>query len=187
MNVTARTLSTADERRDTVLAAAQRVFGARGFQATPTTEIAKAAGISHAYLFRLFPTKTELVVAAVRASNERIIETFDHAAAEAQREGADPLRAMGETYSALIEDRELLLMQLHAFAASPAMPEVREAARQCFADLVELIERYSDADPAEIRSFFSHGMLCNVMSAIDPDRSGEHWAQMLQKREHPAD
>jgi AcrR family transcriptional regulator len=169
-----------------VLAAAQRVFGERGFQATPTTEVAKAAGISHAYLFRLFPTKTDLVVAAVRASNDRIIETFDQAAAEARRAGADPLQAMGEAYGGLIEDRELLLMQLHAFAASPSMPEVREASRECFANLVDLIERYTDADAEEIQSFFALGMLCNVMSAIDPERSGERWAEILQKSEHPA-
>ena len=186
MHTTARSLSTADERRETVLAAAQRVFGERGFQGTPTTEIAKAAGISHAYLFRLFPTKTDLVVAAVRASNRRIIETFDHAAAQAKREGGDPLHAMGEAYSGLIEDPELLLMQLHAFAASPAMPEVRDASRECFAGLVELIERYTDAGAEEIQSFFAFGMLCNVMSAIDPDHTGEHWAQVLQKTEPQA-
>ncbi len=185
MNPLARTLSTADERREAVLAAAQRVFGSRGLQGTPTSEIAKAAGISHAYLFRLFPTKTDLVVAAVRASNGRIIETFTLAALEAKRDGRDPMEAMGEAYQGLIADPELLLMQLHAFAASPSMPEVREAARECFAGLIELIERFTDADAQEIQSFFAYGMLCNVMSAIDPEASDEPWAQILRKTDHP--
>jgi AcrR family transcriptional regulator len=177
-----RTLSTADERRAAVLAAAQRVFGARGLHGTPTTEIAQAAGISHAYLFRLFPTKTDLVVAAVRASNDRIVETFAIAAGEARAEGRDPMEAMGEAYAGLLEDRELLLMQLHSFAASPSMPEVREAARDCFARLVELIERTTDASPEEIQAFFAVGMLMNVMTAIDPGGSEAHWAQTLSKR-----
>jgi AcrR family transcriptional regulator len=181
MNPAVRTLSTADERRETVLAAAQRVFGARGLQGTPTSEIAKAAGISHAYLFRLFPTKTELVVAAVRASNERIIETFTLAALQAERDGSDPMEAMGAAYQGLIADPELLLMQLHSFAASPGMPEVREASRECFADLVELIQRHTDADDEEIRSFFAYGMLCNVLSAVDAEHSEEPWARVLQK------
>jgi AcrR family transcriptional regulator len=176
-----RTLSTAEERREAVLAAAQRVLGARGLHGTPTTEIAEAAGISHAYLFRLFPTKTELVVAAVRASNDRIVQRFEVAAREARAEGRHPMEAMGEAYAELLDDRELLLMQLHSFAASPSIPEVREAARECFARLIDLIERSSDATPEEIRAFFAGGMLMNVMSAIDGGRSDAHWAQVLGK------
>lgn len=178
---THRILSTAEERREAVLGAAQRVLGARGLHGTPTTEIAQAAGISHAYLFRLFPTKIKLVVAAVRASNDRIIETFEVAAHDARAEGRDPMEAMGHAYAELLDDRELLLMQLHSFAASPGLPEVRHAARECFARLVELIERTTDASPEEIRMFFADGMLMNVMSAIDPDRSDTHWAQALHK------
>jgi AcrR family transcriptional regulator len=181
MTAAPRTLSTADERREAVLAAAQRVLGARGLHATPTTAIAAAAGISHAYLFRLFPTKTELVVAAVRASNDRIIERFEAAAREARAQGGHPMEAMGQAYAELLDDRELLLMQLHSFAASPSIPEVREAARECFARLVDLIERSTDATPEEIRAFFAGGMLMNVMSAIDGGRSGAHWAQVLGK------
>jgi AcrR family transcriptional regulator len=176
-----RTLSTADERRETVLAAAQRVFGARGLHGTPTTEIAHAAGISHAYLFRLFPTKTELVVAAVQASNQRIIDTFAAAARDAESDGRDAMEAMGHAYADLLADRELLLMQLHSYAASPDMPEVREAARDCFARLVDLVERSTGAAPDEIRTFFAHGMLMNVMAAIDADSSDAHWAQALRK------
>ena len=176
-----RTLSTAAERREAVLAAAQRVFGARGLHGTPTTEIARAAGISHAYLFRLFPTKTDLVVASVRACNDRILETFEAAARSARAEGRDPMEAMGVAYSGLLADRDLLLMQLHSFAASPSLPEVQEAARDCFARLVELVERYTDATPEEIRAFFGVGMLMNVMTAIDGAHSDEHWAQVLRK------
>jgi AcrR family transcriptional regulator len=178
-----RTLSTADERREAVLVAARRVFGLRGLHGTPTADIAKAAGISHAYLFRLFPTKTELMAAAVRSSNDRILDTFEVAVREAAADGRDPLEAMGEAYARLLEDRELLLMQLHSFAASPSIPEVREAAQECFARLVELVERTTSATPEEIRLFFAHGMLMNVMSAIDEDRSDEHWASVLRSKD----
>lgn len=181
MATTTRTLSTADERREAVLAAAQRVLGTRGLHGTPTTEIARASGISHAYLFRLFPTKTDLVVAAVRASNDRIIDTFDVAARDARADGRDPMEAMGLAYAELLGDRELLLMQLHSFAASPDMPEVREAARDCFARLIDMIERSTDATPEEIREFFAHGMLMNVMAAIETGGSDAHWAQVLRK------
>src|ERR1700712_1613493 len=97
---TKRTLSTAEERREAVLEAGMSVFAERGFLGTPTTEVAKAAGISQAYLFRLFPTKADLVVAVIERSTQRIKETFVKAAAQAQATGADPRETMGEAYSA---------------------------------------------------------------------------------------
>lgn len=175
----ARTLSTAEERREAVLAAAQKTFGTRGLHGTPTTEIAKAAGISHAYLFRLFPTKTDLVVAAVRASNDRILATFTEAARAARAAGTDPKQAMGQSYETLLADRELLLMQMHSFAASPDLPEVRAAARDCFARMVALVERETGAPPEEVQAFFAHGMLMNVMAALDAESVDAHWAEVL--------
>ena len=55
---TKRILSTADERRETLLAAATIEFGARGFYGTPTTDIARAAGVLMA------PTRARPVWAA---------------------------------------------------------------------------------------------------------------------------
>jgi AcrR family transcriptional regulator len=105
---TPRTLSTAEERRESILEAAQGVFAARGLHGTPTMEIAKAAGISQAYLFRLFPRKSELYIALVRRCNERIQRTFVDAAAEARAAGEEVLPAMGRAYIGLLADRELL-------------------------------------------------------------------------------
>ena len=84
MTVGARTLSTAEERREEILEAAERIFAARGLHGTPTMEIAKAAGISQAYLFRLFGTKAELFSALVERCNSRIERTFVDAASAAR-------------------------------------------------------------------------------------------------------
>ncbi|MGH3166071.1 MAG: TetR/AcrR family transcriptional regulator, partial [Trebonia sp.] len=67
-----RLLSTADERREDVLRAAMKVVGTRGLYGTPTLEIANAAGISQAYLFRLFPTKLGLFLAVVERSFQQV-------------------------------------------------------------------------------------------------------------------
>jgi AcrR family transcriptional regulator len=173
-----RTLSTADERRETILAAAQGVFAARGLHGTPTMEIAKAAGISQAYLFRLFPTKAELYIALVQRCNERIHRTFVEAAAAAKAAGGDVRAAMGQAYVGLLADRELLLGQLHAFAACDD-DAVRAEMRRGFARLVELVERESGADPEQVRDFFAHGMLLNVLAAMRAEESDAHWAQVL--------
>src|SRR3954465_3188944 len=118
---TKRTLSTAEERREAVLEAGMSVFAERGFLGTPTTEVAKAAGISQAYLFRLFPTKSDLVLAVVQRSNERIRDAFAKGAAEAHARGAtgeEVMIAMGETYGELLDDRSLLMTQIHQRAAA---------------------------------------------------------------------
>ena len=173
-----RTLSTAEERRESILEAAQGVFAARGLHGTPTMEIAKAAGISQAYLFRLFPTKSELYIALVRRCNERIQRTFADAAAEARAAGEEVLPAMGRAYTGLLADRELLLGQLHAFAACDD-DEVRAEMRRGFARLVDLVERESGAEPERVREFFAHGMLLNVLAAMRAEDSDAHWAQVL--------
>jgi AcrR family transcriptional regulator len=173
-----RTLSTAEERRETILQAAERVFAARGLHGTPTMEIAKAAGISQAYLFRLFPTKAELFIALVQRCNARIHRTFVEAAAAAKAAGEEVLPAMGRAYIGLLADRDLLLGQLHAFAACDDEP-VRAEMRRGFARLVELVERESGATPDEVRTFFAHGMLINVLAAMRAEDSDAHWAHVL--------
>jgi AcrR family transcriptional regulator len=176
---TTRTLSTAEDRRETILEAAERVFAARGLHGTPTIEIAKAAGISQAYLFRLFPTKSELFMALVRRCNERIYRTFADAAAAAKAAGQPAMDAMGASYETLLADRNLLLNQLHAHAACDD-PEIRDEMRRGFAQLVELVERESGADADTLRRFFAHGMLLNVLTAMSIAEVDEHWAQVLQ-------
>jgi AcrR family transcriptional regulator len=173
-----RTLSTAEERREDVLAAAMKVVGERGLYGTPTTEIARAAGISQAYLFRLFPTKTELFVAVLERSYRRVHDTFVEAAAQARRDGRPPLEAMGAAYTDLLQDPELLLTQLQGHAAA-SEPEVREALRRGFRMLFEMVERESGAEPVEIQSFFARGMLCNVIAAMQIYELQEHWAEVL--------
>jgi AcrR family transcriptional regulator len=173
-----RTLSTAEQRRETILEAAAGVFAARGLHGTPTLEIAKAAGISQAYLFRLFPTKAELYIALVQRGNERIQRTFVDVAAQARSSGADVLQAMGSAYIGLLADRELLLGQLHAFAACDD-DTVRNEMRRGFARLVELVEQESGATADEVRTFFAHGMLLNVLAAMRAEESDAHWAQVL--------
>src|SRR4051812_17726483 len=157
-----RTLSTAEERREAVLEAGMTVFAERGFLGTPTTEVAKAAGISQAYLFRLFPTKSDLVLAVVQRSNDRIADAFAKAAAQARAEGAtgeEVLRAMGEAYGELLADRSMLMTQIHQHAAAASMPEVAEVSRAWFAHLHDLVARETGLGAEEIHRFFATGML----------------------------
>jgi AcrR family transcriptional regulator len=181
---TARKLSTADERRETVLEAAETVFAERGIHGTPTTAVASAAGISHAYLFRLFATKNDLAVAVVRRCHDRIRQAFEAAAREARAEGADVLQAMGAAYAELLDDRSLLVLQLHSHAASASIPAIRDATRDGFRELVEVVQRESGATSEEVRRFFSAGMLLNVLGAMGALTIDEPWARLLLGDDH---
>jgi AcrR family transcriptional regulator len=55
----------ADERRQQIVAVAMRLFSERGFRGTTTKEIAQAAGVSEAIIFRHFATKEELYTAII--------------------------------------------------------------------------------------------------------------------------
>ena len=158
---------TAGERREDVLAAAIAEFGRTGYHGTPTEPIARGAGISHAYLFRLYPTKKELFLACVERAFDRVHETFRDAAGRERAEGETALGAMGSAYVEMLADRELLLFQLQTYAAA-ADDEVRAVAQQRYERLVAEITRLSGgADEEEVQAFCAKGMLLNVRAALE--------------------
>jgi AcrR family transcriptional regulator len=50
----------AEERREAIIKAVRQVFAEKGFHGTTTRELAEAAGVSEALLFKHFPTKEAL-------------------------------------------------------------------------------------------------------------------------------
>jgi len=163
----------ASERREQVLNAALAEFAARGLAGTSTEDVARRAGISQPYLFRLFPTKKGLFLALVQRCFERIAEVFTTAAGD--HSGEDALMAMGDAYHQLLADRTLLLLQLHAYAACDD-PDIRAATRAGFKELWLLVERLSGVPYERIVSFFAVGMLMNVAAAMDLPAVDERWA-----------
>jgi AcrR family transcriptional regulator len=161
-----------------VLRAAMEVMSTRGLYGTPTLDIARAAGLSQAYLFRLFPTKLSLFLAVVERSFQQIQDTLERAARAARAVGEPALMAMAAAYTALLEDPGILLIQLQAQAAA-SEPEVRDALRRGFAGLLDMVERVSGASPQRVQQFFARGMLCNVSAALQIYGLDEHWAQVL--------
>src|SRR5215207_2497876 len=55
----------AGDRRRQIAEVAMRLFSERGFRGTTTKEIAQAAGVSEAIIFRHFATKEELYTAII--------------------------------------------------------------------------------------------------------------------------
>ncbi|AZM45141.1 TetR family transcriptional regulator [Streptomyces sp. WAC 06738] len=177
-----RQLSTADERRQTVLRTALSAFAARGYWGTTTTEVAKAAGISQAYVYRLFPSKEALFVAVVEHCFVQVRASLERGVAQAG--GSDPevvLSVMGDAYSRLISDNDLMLIQLHAQAAAVSEPAVREAVRQGYARLVEYVRGASGGTEEQVQEFFARGMLCHLIVSAGADAVDAPWTRTLAK------
>ena len=171
---------TKDERREDILDAAMAVFASAGLQGASTDEIARLAGISQPYVFRLFGTKKELFTAVVARCFRNTLEVFQRAA-EGKR-GEEALRAIGEAYGMLLRgDDTYLRGQMQAYAAC-GDPDIRAVVRDGYGDLVAYAERVSGLAPEEISAFFARGMLMNVIASMyldNLDYPTEQWAQRL--------
>jgi AcrR family transcriptional regulator len=162
---TRTTRTSSEERREQLIAAAVTEFAAHGFHATSTTAVAKRAGISQPYVYALFPNKHELFLAANAEVKERIRAAFAEAA-RGHASSEDRLHAMGRAYLGLLEHREEIMFQHHANAAA-GDPALREPIRREFMRLFDDVGRLSGATEEEVWHFMAHGMMLNVIAALD--------------------
>lgn len=180
------TRKTAAERREAVLEAAYTEFADKGLHGASTDLIARAAGISQPYLFRLFGTKKELFLAATQRCLDETLARF-RSASEGLA-GDEAVDAMGRAYAAWItEDSRSLRAQLQAYSAC-GDPEIAAAVRGGFGRLVRHVEELR-VTPERVNQFFSRGMLLNVIAALDLNSAEEPWAGRLMEscgRHHAA-
>ncbi len=156
---------TAEQRREAVLEAARGEFARHGLHGASTDAIARLAGISQPYLFRLFGSKKELFLAVNDACFAETLGVFREAASG--KSGENALHAIGDAYRGLIEsDRSMLQGQLQSYAASVEDEEVRESTARGYGRLVDYVETVSGADRQTIAMFFATGMLFNVLAAM---------------------
>lgn len=156
----------AEARRDEIVGIAFRHFAEGGFDGTSTETIAKEAGVSQPYLFRLFKTKRGLYEACVDQCFDRVESVFAGAAIGATPE--ERFQAMGLAYGEqLLPDRHALLFQMRAYAVPDA--EIRAYVREKFNGLREHIARLAGVAPEDTWDFFGDGMLLNVITMLDFD------------------
>ena len=167
---------TAEERREAVLAAATHEFAVKGLHGASTDDIARAAGISQPYLFRLFGTKKELYLATSRRAVDHLYAVF--AEASHGKSGTDALQAMGAVYTTVLADRDRLMLMLKCWASCDD-PEICEAVRTSWRNLVDLAERASGASPEEVSMFFSKGALLTVLMGMEAFSRPEPWSNRL--------
>ena len=168
----------AAERREMVLEAAVAEFAVHGMAGTSTEDVARRAGISQPYLFRLFPTKKTLFLALVERCYRRVEDAFTAAAGDLT--GREAMEAMGDEYHRLLDDRTLLLLQMQIYAAC-SDPEIRAATRAAYKRLWEMVERITGLPFQTVVDFFAVGMLMNVAAAMDLRSVDERWASWFPR------
>lgn len=159
---TSRPRQTADARREAILEAAMAAFAVTGLHGTNTEAIARRAGVSQPYVFRLFGTKKNLYLASIERGFQTVIDTF----ADAARGSETPFHDMGLAYIRLLGDREHLLGQMQAYAAC-SDPDVQDLVRRKYGELFNWLRTIPGASDEIVRGFLATGMLLNVAAAMD--------------------
>jgi TetR/AcrR family transcriptional regulator len=163
----------ADARREQILDAAALVFGERGYGAGTTDEIARAAGISQAYVVRMFGSKENLYLEVTRRAAERVAQGFRGAIAHFDGT-EDPLRKqrlLGQAYADLIADRTVLMTLQHLFSMGHDHV-LGPVARECFLMTYRVVREEAGLSAEDAASFFGRGMLINVLMTLQlPQRA----------------
>jgi AcrR family transcriptional regulator len=167
------------DRRQQVLRIAAEEFADDGLRGASTELIARRAEITQAYIFRIFGTKKALFLEVVIAAFERLTEGMRDAAGT--ETGLDGLALMGARYNEMLADRTSLLLQLQGFAAC-GDPEVRDAVRDSFGRMWQMVADATELDPVTIKAFLAFGMLLNNGAALQVAELDEPWATGVQTR-----
>ena len=105
-----------EERRRQIVEAAIDLFSRKGFRGTTTREIAEAAGISEAMIFKHFATKQELYSAIIEAKSETEELLASAAKAASRTDDQGVFRSVGLKMMEQTE-RDPSLMRLLLFSA----------------------------------------------------------------------
>jgi AcrR family transcriptional regulator len=153
-----------------ILRAARDVYGELGPEA-PIEAVARRAGVGERTLYRRFPTKGELVRAALdQCIAEGLTPTI-----EAVREVTDPLKGLAQLIDAAISlgarERNLLTAARNAGSLTP---EISTALYDALNDLARRGQQAgvvrADLAPADLPRIIA--MLHSVLWTMDPDDDG---------------
>jgi AcrR family transcriptional regulator len=168
-----------EDRRELVLREAIPVFARYGFEGATTAEIAKRAGVTQPYIFKLFENKKSLFIAAC----ERNMGTTQAQMRESAggKTGLDALEAMGDAYVDRMEkDRDSLLMQMQQFAACWD-EDIQRTVRHTMQDMWNMVNELTGVPVEKVAMFFAKGMMCNVIAAAGrSDGNDQQWLPVLK-------
>ncbi|MFF3751247.1 TetR/AcrR family transcriptional regulator [Streptomyces sp. NPDC002018] len=180
----------AEERRESVIRAAVTEFARSGYNGTSTEAIARRVGVSQPYLFRLFPNKEAIFLAAAERCLTDTTRVFEKASEGLEGEAA--LHAMGDAYQQLIaDDPEKLHMQMQIYVA---VASAEAAGDHAFGDPVragwralwDTVHLALGADVDDTTTFLAYGMLINTLVSLGFPPGDRIWSGFFHSAQ-PAD
>ncbi|HMG47217.1 MAG TPA: TetR/AcrR family transcriptional regulator [Allosphingosinicella sp.] len=139
-----------DKRREAILAAAARLYARRGFSGASVADLAKACSTSKSLIYHYFPSKDDILYAAMAAHLDALVA----AAEEATRGGApeQQLRALTHAFMRLYvgaeDSHKVLLNELDNLP--PARRAEVVAKQRRIIGAVEALVREIRPGPAEL-------------------------------------
>lgn len=173
MPVTTSRSKAKSDRRDQLIAAAERLVAERGFLAVRLEDIGAAVGVSGPAIYRHFPNKEALLVELLVGISTRLLAGARAVVAEAPDAAAalDGLIdfhldfALGESDLIRIQDRDL------SHLPEPAKRQVRKAQRQyveIWVDVLRQINRADSEDDARLMAHAVFGLLNSTPHSVRP-------------------
>ncbi len=159
------------DRRDKLIAAAERLVAERGFLAVRLEDIGAAAGVSGPAIYRHFPNKEALLVELLVGISTRLLAGARTVVAEAPdaMTALDGLIdfhldfALGESDLIRIQDRDL------GYLPEPAKRQVRQAQRQyveIWVDVLRRLNRANDEAHARLMAHAVFGLLNSTPHSV---------------------
>jgi len=115
-----------EETRALVIEAARQEFQANGYEATSMAAVAERAGVSTKTLYRLIPTKAELLASVVSDRIAEFVPEVDLTALDSM-DAATALERMLIVFGALTLDPQVIAMTRLVIGECRAFPEIGEA------------------------------------------------------------
>ena len=154
-------------------------FARAGYHGATVADVARVAKISPAYVFKLFPRKEALFVAALDACFDQILDALAAGADESAEQSPEAiLDAMAVAYAGLISDRALLMLQVHAQSVAE-VPEIGAALRAGLARVTQYAKSRSGASDDDVQRFVAYGQLCHLIVTARVDDVDDEWAGIL--------
>ncbi|WLQ45098.1 helix-turn-helix domain containing protein [Streptomyces laculatispora] len=154
----------ADQRRAVVVRMAVEEFARGGFQGTSTRSIAARAGVSQPYLFRLFPGKRDVFLAAAEHCTRHAVRAFREAADGLT--GAEALRAGERAWRLLVDEDYVFALQGQLHAAAASDEAIRAAAARHWALLRHTVATVTELPGADLEEFFGRMLLRSTVSVL---------------------
>ena len=139
------------ERKESILKAAKQLFAKRGFHATPTSEVAKQAGVAEGTIFHHFKTKEGILVYVFEEMMELYIEGA-RSWVEKAKSGLEAIEEIVSFHFLFSEQRAEELMVVIRDLPFTIMKEespFREVASTHFFEVVNLIKECIEQGQAD--------------------------------------